>query len=45
MADEEEIGTDIGEASKKFIEHLEGTGFFEQIKDLEVSLQYIAGDL
>jgi len=45
MADENENGTESSEASRKFIEHLEGTGFFEQIKDLEASLQTIAADL
>jgi hypothetical protein len=45
MAAEDENGTDLGKASKMFIEHLEGTGFFSQIKDLEANLQTIAGDL
>ncbi len=43
MADEaSDIDSDI---SKQFLQHLENTGFFQQIKDLESSLTAIAGEL
>ena len=34
-----------GDTSQVFLEHLEGTGFFQQIKDLEKNLRAIAEDL
>ena len=43
MSDEQ--GKNPDNASTAFIEHLEATGFFEQIKNLETNLKTIAGDL
>ena len=43
MSDEQEQRPD--NASTAFIEQLEATGFFEQIKNLETNLKTIAGDL
>ena len=43
MSDEQ--GQNSDNASTVFIEHLEATGFFEQIKNLETNLKTIAGDL
>ncbi len=36
---------DPGDTSQVFLKHLEGTGFFQQIKDLEKNLRAIAEDL
>jgi len=33
------------EASQNFLKHLEASGFFTQIKELETNLQIISGDL
>jgi hypothetical protein len=43
MAEDSE--DDLAGASQAFLEHLEKTGFFNQIKDLEGNLQSIAGAL
>ncbi len=43
MSDEQ--GQNPDNASTAFIEHLEATGFFEQIKKLETNLKTIAADL
>ncbi len=43
MSGEEEV--DPGDTSQVFLKHLEGTGFFQQIKDLEKNLRAIAEDL
>ena len=43
MSDEQ--GQTPDNASTTFIEQLEATGFFEQIKNLETNLKTIAGDL
>ena len=43
MSDEQEQEPD--NASTAFIEQLEGSGFFQQIKNLETNLKTIAGDL
>lgn len=36
---------DLGTASQAFLEHLEKTGFFQQINELENNLKRIADDL
>lgn len=41
---EDQIGGE-SEISKQFLQHLENTGFFQQIRDLEGSLTTIAGEL
>ncbi len=41
----EDASGEQSEASKLFIEQLEATGFFQQIRDLESSLSTIAGEL
>ena len=41
----EESGGDAKEASKAFVSHLENSGFFDQIKDLEGNLTKIAEEL
>ena len=38
-------GNDAAAASQAFVKHLEETGFFGQIKDLESNLMRIAGEL
>ena len=43
MSDEQ--GQNPDNASTTFIEQLEASGFFKQIKDLETNLKTIAGDL
>ena len=43
MSDDE--SSDLGAASQAFLEHLEKTGFFQQINELEKNLKSIADDL
>lgn len=38
-------GKEMGDASRAFLTHLQESGFFQQIKDLESNLKIIAGDL
>ena len=37
--------SDLGTASQAFLEHLEKTGFFQQINELEKNLKSIADDI
>jgi regulator of replication initiation timing len=38
-------GSETGDASRAFLEHLERQGFFQQIQDLESNLKIIANEL
>ena len=38
-------GSETGDASRAFLEHLERQGFFQQIRDLESNLKKIAEEL